>query len=167
MKNSARWWMVAVATAGVLAASGCSQKQNEAAAPPAGGQTEAAAPANTEATEQEGGGSTVTPAGTVPAMWLQVDAEQQKLAAAIENGQLKDVHRFAFGIRDLIVPLADMAGAETPAVAQKLAALVEQVKASASKLDELGDAGNLSGTQVEYTKFDSVIKTMKTATGGH
>ena len=43
--------------------------------------------------------------------------------------------------------------------------MLEQVKASATKLDELGDAGNLSGTQAEYAKLQLVLSAIKTATG--
>ena len=79
--------------------------------------------------------------------------------------ELKDVHHLAFGIRDLVVALADKASAASPASAARLKGLVGQVKASASKLDELGDAGNLSGTQAEYAKLNTILDAIKTVAG--
>jgi hypothetical protein len=108
----------------------------------------------------------VMPAGTIAEIWTQVADEQGKLSAAIQNGQLKDVHHLAFGIRDLVIALADKANAASPSSAARLNGIVEQVKASASKLDELGDAGNLSGTQAEYAKLETILGTIKGLTGG-
>ena len=44
--------------------------------------------------------------------------------------------------------------------------MVQQVKASATSLDELGDAGDLSGTQAEFAKLQTVLDAMKSLTGG-
>lgn len=163
MRTSTHRWTLAVALIAGIAAFGCSQKKDEVATPVAQQTPAPAAPSGTAGHEESG--PTVTPAGTVPEIWAQIQVEQGKLSTAIQNAQLKDVHHLAFGIRDLVVALADKAGASTPAVAPKLKGLVEQVKASASKLDELGDAGNLSGTQAEYAKLEGILKTIKTVTG--
>ena len=165
MSLNLRKWAVVVAAAGalfVVILTGCSMKKTESGAPAASSQ--AAAPS----AEAEHGESaeTVTPAGTIGEIWTQIGDEQSKLSAAIQNGQLKDVHHLAFGIRDLVVALADKAKAASPASATKLDGMVEQVKASASKLDELGDAGNLSGTQTEYAKLQTVLGAIKVVTGG-
>ena len=166
MKIQMRWWMLAVAVMGGLWLLGCGQKQSESAAPQAASPqaaAQAAAPAG-EAAEKEESGEKIAPAGTVKEIWAQVTQEQSKLAATIENGQLKDVHRLAFGIRDLVVALADKASASSPAVAPKVKGMVEQVKASAAKLDELGDAGNLSGTQTEVAHLNNLLTAIKTVT---
>ncbi|MBI5710227.1 MAG: hypothetical protein HZC42_07990 [Candidatus Eisenbacteria bacterium] len=166
MKTQARWWMLAALAIAALAAIGCAQKKTESETPPAAQQAapEAAAPGG-EAAAREEGGAPVTPAGSVPEIWTQIAGEQARLSAAIENGQLKDVHHLAFGIRDLVVALADQAGASNPAAAAKLKGVVEQVTASAGKLDELGDAGNLSGTQTEYARLEGILKTLRSVTG--
>lgn len=166
MRVQARWWMLAAAAIAALALIGCAQKQTESETPPAAQQAapEAAAPSG-EATEQGEAGATVTPAGSVTEIWTRIGEEQAKLSAAIENGQLKDVHHLAFGIRDLVVALADKAGASNPAAAPQLKGMVEQVTASASKLDELGDAGNLSGTQAEYAKLGETLEALRAMTG--
>ena len=155
MKHSVRWWQFALASMTALALVGCAQKKEEAATP-AATQQPAAQPAG-EAPEHGEEAATVTPAGTVPAIWAQVEDERGQLKTAIDNGQLKDVHHVAFAIRDLIVALADKANAGNPAVGSKLTPLVDQVKASAGKLDELGDAGNLSGTQAEQARLETLL----------
>lgn len=161
MRMNARWWMLTVLVIAALAVIGCAQKKTESETPPVADQ---AAPGG-EAAEHEVAGATTTPAGSVPEIWKQIEGEQAELSAAIESGQLKDVHHLAFGIRDLVVALADKAGVSSPAVAAKLKGMVEQVTASAGKLDELGDAGNLSGTQAEYAKLDNTLKAIRAVTG--
>ena len=167
MKSQMQWWVLAVAVVGAMWLVGCGQKQGESSAPPAASEQPAAqesAPAS-EAAEEGESAEKITPAGTVKEIWGQIIQEQDKLSAAIQNGQLKDVHHLAFGIRDLVVALADKASAGTPALAPKLKPMIEQVKASASKLDELGDAGNLSGTQAEFERLNKVLNSIKTLTG--
>ena len=169
MNAKSRTWAVVVAAAVsviVVVVAGCSSKRSE---PESSGATSQAAPR----TPAAGGGAEqamppdmVMPAGTISEMWSQVAGEQTKLSSAIQNGQLKDVHHLAFGIRDLVVALTDKAKAASPGIAPKLDGMVEQVKASATKLDELGDAGNLSGTQAEYAKLETVLGAIKAITGG-
>ncbi len=154
---------VVAAGVGAILLGGCSPRaQTETPAASSRGTPAAAAPnADSEHSEPA---VTVTPAGTVAGIWAQVGAEQARLSTAIENGQLKDVHPLAFGIRDLVVALADKAGAASPATADRLKGLVEQVRVSATKLDEFGDAGNLSGTQAESVKLQTVLDTIQTVT---
>ena len=153
-------WSLLAAVIAVLVLGGCSSKKSESEEPAASSQGAPSAEA-----EHGESAEAVTPAGTVGEIWTQIREEQGKLSAAIQNGQLKNVHHLAFGIRDLVVALADKATAASPAIAPKLKGMVEQVKASATKLDELGDAGNLSGTQAEYAKLETILGTIKVATG--
>ena len=157
--SAGAWTLTALVIAGV--AIGCAQKKTGSETPPAAQQ---AAPSR-EAAEHEAAGPTVTPAASVAGIWTQIGDEQAKLSAAIENGQLKDVHHLAFAIRDLVVALADKAGAASPAVKPQLEGMVKQVTVSAGKLDELGDAGNLSGTQAEYAKLGKTLEALKAMTG--
>lgn len=166
MNRFTQRWSLLAAVVGFLVLAGCSSKKSESEAPAASSEAapEAAAPGD----EAEHGESaeTVTPAGTVGAIWTQIGDEQSELSAAIQNGQLKDVHHLAFGIRDLVVALAGKATAASPALAPQLKGMVEQVKASATRLDELGDAGNLSGTQAEYAKLETVLGAIKSVAVG-
>ena len=154
-------WNLLAAVVGVLVLAGCSSKKSESEAPAASSQAAPSAEA-----ERGESAEAVTPAGTVGEIWTQIGDERGKLSAAIQNGQLKDVHHLAFGIRDLVVALVGKANAASPASSAKLNGMVEQVKASATKLDELGDAGNLSGTQAEYAKLETVLGAIKSVAGG-
>jgi len=164
-KWAVMWASSAIVVAAVVAA-GCSSNKGSADAPASSSQPAPSTAAPSGAPEHEMAADMVMPAGTIPEIWTQIAGEQTKLTAAIQNGQLKDVHHLAFGIRDLVVALADKAKAAAPASAGKLNGMVEQVKASATKLDELGDAGNLSGTQTEYAKLQTVLGAIKAVTGG-
>lgn len=164
--KSARMWMTIVLAVAVFALMGCAKKKTAETTPPAEQNAPQTAAAHGEMAEHEEAGSSITPAGTVPEIWAQISGEQTKLSSVIENGQLGDVHHLAFGIRDLVSALAEKAGASNPAVAAQLKAPVEQVAVSASKLDELGDAGNLSGTQVEYASLVKILDGIKAITSG-
>ena len=165
MRMNIRWWIVTALVIGTLAVIGCAQKKTESETSTAQQAAPGAAAPGGEAAEHDEAGPTVTPAGTVPEIWTQIAEEQAKLSTAIENGQLKDVHHLAFGIRDLVVALADKAGASSPAVKPQLQGMVDQVTASATALDELGDAGNLSGTQTEYAKLGKTLEALRAVTG--
>ena len=164
MKTQARWSVLAMVVIGIHVLAlvvigtwflGCGQKKTESQA------TQQLAQPSGETAEKAESGETMTPAQTVPDIWAQITAERGKLSAAIQNGQLKDVHHHAFGIRDLVVALAEKASVSSPGAAPKLNGLVEQVKASAGKLDEMGDAGNLSGTQTEAAKLNAILDAVK------
>ena len=172
MKTNARngaMWLAVLATVTAVAGvalSGCSSKQGTSEAPAATSQATPEATMPSAEAEHGEAGEAVKPAGSIAGIWTQIGEEQAKLSAAIGNGQLKDVHHLAFGIRDFVVALADQAKQAAPATAPQLAPLVEQVKASAAKLDELGDAGNLSGTQAEYAKLGAILTSIKAIAGG-
>lgn len=167
MRMNVRLWMMTALVSAAFAVIGCAQKKTASETkPPAQQAAPQGAASSEETAEHEESGVAMTPAGSVPEIWAQISAEQAELSAAIENGQLEHVHHLAFGIRDLVVALAHKAGASNPAVAPKLNGMVEQVATSASKLDELGDAGNLSGTQAEYANLGNILSAIKTVTAG-
>lgn len=103
----------------------------------------------------------VTPAATADAAWDQIAAGQKKLEAAIQNGQLADVHHLAFSIRDLVEALAakttGLSAADVAALKQAVAA----VRTSAGKLDQFGDSGNLGGTEKEYAQMVTLLGQVK------
>ncbi|MBI3743705.1 MAG: hypothetical protein HY261_05385 [Chloroflexi bacterium] len=166
MNLNARRWSLLAAVIGALVMVGCSSNKSQSEAPAASSQAapQVAAPGG----DIEHGESVeaITPAATIAEIWTQIGGEQGKLSTAIRNGQLKNVHHLAFGIRDLVVALADKANAASPASASRLNGMVEQVKASATRLDELGDAGNLTGTQTEFAKLETVLGAINSITGG-
>ena len=122
---------------------------------------------SSEAAPQAEAEAVLVPANTVSGIWTQVEGEQGRLATAIQNGQLSDVHVMAFGIRDLVAKMVDMANVASPAGAAKLNGMLGEIKASAAKLDEFGDAGDLSATKAEFTKFEATLSAIKTAMGAN
>ena len=158
-------WTLAAAVIGVVLLAGCSSKQSSSETPAGSSQATTPAAAPNGASEHGEPSEAVAPAGTVSEIWSQIESEQGRLATAIQNGELKHVHPLAFGIRDLAVALAGKASAASPASAAQLAGMVGQIKASASRLDELGDAGNLSGTQAESAKLDAILNALKSVPG--
>ena len=164
MNQFAQRWSLFAVVAGFLVIVGCSSKGTNSETPAAStpGTPQAAAPAG-EAEEGEAS-SGVVPAATVGEIWTQIGNEQAKLSAAIQSGELKGVHLLAFGIRDLTIALADKANAASPARTPQIDGMIDQVKESAARLDELGDAGNLSGTQAEYARFEKTLVALKAMT---
>src|SRR5262245_28132602 len=168
MKTQPLRFALAMALVTTALLTGCGQKKAESEAPAQasrqGAPTQQAAP-SAEPSEHGETAEKITPAGTPNEIWAQIATEEGKLSSAIQNGQLKDVHHLAFGIRDLVVALADKTHGLSGADAATLSGLVDQVKHSATKLDELGDAGNLSGTQAEYDAMSKVLNSIKALAG--
>ncbi|MEO5987845.1 MAG: hypothetical protein ABIU54_14925 [Candidatus Eisenbacteria bacterium] len=161
-------WSSLVALSGALVLAGCSSSKTKTVESEKTEQSTEVTPtpaAPSGTVEQGESAVVITPAATVEGIWTQIETEQGRLSTTIQNGQLKDVHPLAFGIRDLVVALADKSNAATPANATRLNGMVDLVKASASRLDELGDAGDLSGTQAEYAKLDAVLAAIKSVVG--
>ena len=168
MKIQTRWFLLVLALVAAALLAGCGQKKGESETPPQASRQAAPgqrAARSAETSAHGEAGEKVAPAETPMEIWAQITAEQDKLASAIQNGQLKDVHHLAFGVRDLVIALADKTHGLSASDAATLSGLVDQVKHSAGKLDELGDAGNLSGTQAEYDGMSKVLISIKALAG--
>lgn len=146
-----------VSFAGLLAVAGCSSGVRRT-------DSHADAQHSADHAEHAEAVESLTPAATVPGIWSQIEAEQKRLAQFIDNGQLDQVHHVAFGVRDLVIALADHAKGAMPGSATQLNALVEQVKASATKLDAAGDSGDLGGTKAEFSKLGVTLESLRTLT---
>ncbi|MEK7331093.1 MAG: hypothetical protein AAB113_09850 [Candidatus Eisenbacteria bacterium] len=147
-----------------LAAVGCGGQKAQV-------ETAQTQPVQTPAAGQETGhgepgaaAQAVTPAGTADAVWDQIAGEQKKLEAAIQSGQLSGVHLLAFTIRDLVEALATRTTGLPDADAAALKKAVADVRASAAKLDESGDSGNLGATEKEYARLGILLQQIKTLT---
>jgi hypothetical protein len=105
----------------------------------------------------------VVPAQTAEAVWGQIEVRRLALETAIREGKLEQVHDEAFAIRDLAVAWAER---KAPAGGPGRAALdakVGEIRAIAGKLDEYGDAGNLTGTEAEFTKLNAALAALESA----
>ena len=146
-----------VSFAGLLAIAGCSSGDRHSDSP-------AVAPPAADHAEHGESAESLAPAATVPGIWSQIETEQKRLADVIDDGQLDQVHHVAFGVRDLVIALADHAKGAMPASATQLDALVEQVKASATKLDAAGDSGDLGGSKAEFSKLGVTLESLRALT---
>jgi len=98
---------------------------------------------------------------TSDAIWQSIDKEIDQLDKVIQTGKLEDVHHNAFAIRDL-------AGA-LPAHSSSLPVdKLNQVKANnkfvatlAERLDATGDAKDKAGTEANFEKLKTVLKTIR------
>lgn len=146
-----------------LAAFGCSKKAEKASTEEntaANGETttENAAPHGTAQTD-----TTPTLMLTTAEIWSQIETERNKLSAAITNGELASVRPFAFGIRELVVSLADKATTTDPSSASKIQALVERVETSVSNLAEYGDERNSAAAATELETLNTVMTDIEAA----
>ena len=80
-----------------------------------------------------------------------------ELKATIRNGTLKDVHRKAFAIRDLVAALPAHASALPADARAKLHDDVKFVATLAARLDASGDANDKAATQANYDKMVGVL----------
>ena len=162
MKIKARWWGLVLLVCGTSWLLGCEQKRKESPPPQEldQGPTPPAQPSD-EPARPRGGRDGIAPAETIDGVLTQIAAEQEKVAAAIENGQLNRVHPLADGIAGLVVALADKAAVSSPQTAPRLRTLSEEVRVSASDLGKMGDAGNLKQTEIESAKFNAILSAVK------
>ena len=67
-------------------------------------------------------------------------------------------------MRDLVIALHEKAGTVQGVTHDAIDAKIAELKASAGRLDEFGDAGNLSGTEAEFVKFNAVVSAIDAVT---
>jgi hypothetical protein len=139
---------------------GCSKERTESQTPPE--QAGRAQPSG-ESAKPTVSGDTIATAQTVEGIWDQITLEQEKVSAAIQSGQLKELHHRGNRIRDLVGTLAEKAVVTSPETAPRLKGLGEQVKASATDLGEMGDAGDLKGAETESAKLNAILAAVKDA----
>lgn len=94
--------------------------------------------------------------------WLNIAAQQAQLEAAIQAGELAKVHVLAFAIRDHVVALEAKTETSNPAEREKI---IDEIYATAGKLDEFGDGGNASAVKEEYRKFQQQLQTLRALSG--
>jgi len=151
---------LAVLVIGTLWLLGCGKEQTESQTPSE--QARRAQPSGEVAKPRESGDPIAT-VETVEGIWGKITAEQEKLSAVIQSGQLKDVHHRADRMRDLVAALVDKATVASPETAPRLKGLGEQVKASTEDLGEMGDAGDLKGAETEAAKLNAILAAVKDA----
>lgn len=161
MKIKARWWALVLLVGGTSWLLGCEKKRTESPPPQESSQeSPGPTPPSGEPATPPGSHDGIA-AETIDGVLTQIDAEQGKVSAAIQNGQLNRVHHLADGIAGLVVVLADKAAVSSPQTAPRLRTLSEDVKVAASDLGKMGDAGNLKQTEIESAKFNAILSAVK------
>ena len=95
------------------------------------------------------------------ATWTKIEAAKADLDKVVASKNLKTVHEAAFKVRDIVKTLPAQSSALP---ADKMATLNTQVKnveQLAGKLDESGDANNLSATQENQAGLSDTLDTIK------
>jgi hypothetical protein len=170
---------IALVLAALAGTAGCSKsqppKQEVAASPPAASSAEppAAEPrvgGEVEESERPAPGApdaVIVPGATAVEIWKQIAAEQGKLEAAIQAGELARVEGLAFRIRDLVVALGEKTTGLAGADLEKLQDIVVRLRVSASELAEEGEEGAASGVKEEYAQFKELLAELGPLTGAH
>jgi hypothetical protein len=160
MKTERRWAYALLVALGIgIAASiaGCAKDERKEAIPTSA--SDSAERAHGEA----GIGTSVAPGATVGDIRRQIEERQLALETSINEGRLSEVHDAAFAIRDLAVAAGERAGTGHGDPAARGRA-IEDLRAIAGRLDEYGDAGNLSGTEAEFKKLNAALADLWAAT---
>ncbi|MEO8161807.1 MAG: hypothetical protein ABI588_10340 [Arenimonas sp.] len=90
-------------------------------------------------------------------IWSVIDQHNAELKATIASGDLKDVHRPAFAIRDLVAALPAHSPTLPAASQGKLQNEIKFVSTLAARLDETGDAADRAGAQSSYDQLVTVL----------
>ena len=98
---------------------------------------------------------------TSDAIWQSIDKETEQLAALIQSGKLEEVHHRAFAIRDLVAALPAKSASLGPEKVAQVKANVKFVDTLAARLDATGDAKDKAGTESNFQKLKTVLKTIR------
>jgi hypothetical protein len=160
VKTARRWAYALLVALGIgIAATfaGCAKDDRKE-------ETAASASDNTAHSHGEAGTGTAVAAGaTVADIRRQIEERQLALETSINEGRLSEVHDAAFAIRDLAVGAGERAGTGHGDPAARGRA-IEDLRAIAGRLDEYGDAGNLSSTEAEFKKLNAALADLWAAT---
>jgi hypothetical protein len=106
------------------------------------------------------GGQMKIPA-TSEAVWQSLDKETEQLAALIQTGKFEEVHHHAFAIRDLVAALSARSGSLSADKVAQVKTNSKFVATLAERLDAVGDAKDKAGTESNFQKLRTVLKTIR------
>ena len=99
---------------------------------------------------------------TLQGIWHEVMEGQEHLEEIITAGQLADVHKQAFHIRDLVQGLPEVSGELSADKQQRLQESVNRVAEIAELLDQYGDAGDAANTQAQADRLAKLLQYVET-----
>ena len=100
--------------------------------------------------------------GTLQGVWHEVMKGQEHLEELIASGQLADVHKQAFHIRDLVQTLPEISGELSVDKQQRLQQSVSRVGEIAKLLDQYGDSGDAENTKMQSDRLAKLLKYIET-----
>ncbi len=98
---------------------------------------------------------------TAAELWRAIDADIERLSHIIDSGKLADVHKIAFGIRDLAKELSEKSTDLSEAKQKMLAGYVDRVAEHAKNLDMYGDTGDAERTAMEFAELEKRLSYMR------
>ncbi len=98
---------------------------------------------------------------TAAEVWSAIETDVERLSQTIDAGKLADVHKIAFGIRDLTNELPAKSTDLSEAKQKMLAGYVERVVEHAKNLDNYGDGGDAERTAAEFAELEKRLGYMR------
>lgn len=149
---STRLVLLTCLVVGAIVVAGCTKKeqsQTDTGSSPSGAAPQAEGHAQNDQVSTE---------GSVADILGRVHDQEHELDQIITNGQLSEVHKKAFAIRDLVLAATGKATNLAGAAKNGLDQHVKEVSSLASELDEAGDSGNLAKTKSLYTQLQVELR---------
>lgn len=97
---------------------------------------------------------------TVGGIWGEVKEHEEQLGKLISDKKLDKVHEVAFEVRDLVNALPNKSTNLAADKVAKLKANAKFVADLAKRLDDSGDAKDQAGTEANFKKLQSILKTI-------
>lgn len=99
---------------------------------------------------------------TLPGIWQEVIESQEHLEETIAAGQLADVHKHAFRLRDLLQALPKVSAELSADTRQRLQESVDRVGEIAELLDSYGDSGDALNTKAQADRLEKLLEYIRT-----
>jgi hypothetical protein len=112
------------------------------------------------ASAEEEGAKISIPA-TAPGILKEINHHEEELNQTIANKKLEDVHHHAFAIRDLVNALPEKSKDLDAEKLGKLESNAKFVADLATRLDATGDSKDQAGTEANFKKLQSILKSIK------
>ncbi len=94
-------------------------------------------------------------------IWNSIQKKNDELKNIIETNKLKEVHEYAFAVRDLIKTLPDQSAGLGADKVDMLKMHIKEVEKTADLLDKYGDNNDMKNTKAAYETFNNHIQAIK------
>ena len=135
---------------------GCSRKESAQQSTPAPSTAEQ--PSETKAVHESTAAEPVPATGSSVDLMAKAHEHESELGRIIQDGQLAEVHKHTFAIRDLVAAAVERAANISEPQKTELNRHLVEVRTLAGELDEAGDSGNLSKTKSLFAEFQAHLR---------